>query len=581
VNHVNNSIILTFVFNMWIRLIVLFAFLSSLNFICGQERNIHIHFTNDDYKIVKRNIKTDFKDSISAIKYLLELQTLAIKDGYLGASIDKIEKDVQQLNVDFHVWDKFKSAVLIIEEGDRYFLREFIRINEKLLTVSKLKPSAIAEIMTSLRDALINNGYPFAQIKLQADKIETSESTFRVSIQKNKYYTWTKIIIKGDSSISEKFFSNLSQIKIGEPYSEKSFQEITQAISASTFVKENKRAELLFTQNGVELYVYLSGKKVNSINGFLGLQPKVANGGYALTGEVDLQLLNSLKRGELFSLKWRNIIGQTQQFKSHLNYPFLFSSPFGLDGSFQLYKRDTSFLEIKSKLAVQYLLKSGNTVSFFFQRNNSELLAGGKTGQNSTQFASVQSNNYGLGWTKQKVDYLPNPRRGYSLSGQIALGQRTSRQNDSSIIEKNMQVHGGGDFNVYFPIAKRHVINIGAQTQYLDAPNLYQNELYRFGGLLSQRGFNEDEFYASSLSILSVEYRFLLDKNSRVFLFYDQSYYDNRSVKTFDSPYGFGAGFAFGTEVGTFSILYALGSQKSNPIEFRSAKIHFGYLAYF
>lgn len=48
-----------------------------------------------------------------------------------------------------------------------------------------------------------------------------------------------------------------------------------------------------------------------------------------------------------------------------------------------------------------------------------------------------------------------------------------------------------------------------------------------------------------------------------------------------DQPFGFGAGFSFGTNLGIFSISYALGKQFNNPIELKNGKVHFGYVTYF
>ena len=48
-----------------------------------------------------------------------------------------------------------------------------------------------------------------------------------------------------------------------------------------------------------------------------------------------------------------------------------------------------------------------------------------------------------------------------------------------------------------------------------------------------------------------------------------------------DMPYGFGVGINFATKFGTFSLVYALGSQQKQPILFRNSKVHFGYIAYF
>ena len=93
---------------------------------------------------------------------------------------------------------------------------------------------------------------------------------------------------------------------------------------------------------------------------------------------------------------------------------------------------------------------------------------------------------------------------------------------------------------------------------------------------------NEDELFATTKNIFTLEYRFLLDKNSHIFLFADQTWYENISNKYYnDTPIGFGLGFAFSTNLGTFSISYALGQQLGNQILLSDSKIHFGYIAYF
>lgn len=110
--------------------------------------------------------------------------------------------------------------------------------------------------------------------------------------------------------------------------------------------------------------------------------------------------------------------------------------------------------------------------------------------------------------------------------------------------------------------------------------NLFQNEMFRIGGIHSLRGFDELSISASTFGIATAEYRFLLDQNSNIYVFYDRAYYEQAEAETFfaDRPYGFGAGIAFETRAGIFSVNYALGSQQNNPILFRSAKIHFGFV---
>jgi hemolysin activation/secretion protein len=118
--------------------------------------------------------------------------------------------------------------------------------------------------------------------------------------------------------------------------------------------------------------------------------------------------------------------------------------------------------------------------------------------------------------------------------------------------------------------------------QFYYADTVYANEQIRFGGLKTLRGFDEEALLATSMARVSVEYRFLLDQNSHLLVFFDQALYENRTRSYYrDMPFGFGAGMSFGTKVGMFSLVYGLGSQFGNPINIRDGKIHVGYLAVF
>ena len=98
------------------------------------------------------------------------------------------------------------------------------------------------------------------------------------------------------------------------------------------------------------------------------------------------------------------------------------------------------------------------------------------------------------------------------------------------------------------------------------------------------RGFDEESILASVFTVITMEYRILLEQNSNLYLFTDVGWYKyfsaNKDPKD-DTPYGFGAGINFQTKAGIFSVNYALGSQNKNPILFKSAKIHFGIINYF
>ncbi|MFA7274800.1 MAG: hypothetical protein WC044_13100 [Crocinitomicaceae bacterium] len=559
-----------------------FLFFCFISITGWSQKPYQLIFTNNDYKGFKKNPDFFFKDSSSAVDYVRKLRFSAIEKGFLTASIDTSFFVDKKYTVTFYLGPKFDEIVMKMSPEDLTFFRRKIRLSEKLLTHQTFRPKEIGKLINDLHNCLLANGYPFAKVTLKINQVSDGKSEGIVTIERFKSLNWSKIIVKGDTAISINYLYNLFQIKPGKPYNESQLKFISDRIIQVPFLNEIKPHEILFTPEGVELYVYIKSKPMSSINGFLGLQPDPVKNKYFLTGEIALKLQNVLKQGELLDFNWRNIQTQTQQLQTHINFPFLFKSPFGIDGQFKLYKRDSTFLDLKTKLAIQYYLSGGNFVSFYYERNSSSLLGGAALNTSFTNLANVQTNNYGVAISRRKVDYLPNPTRGLNIVASFSVGQRQSQISDTSAKVKNLIFKGESTIEYYVPIAKRQVLRLANQTLTLTAPQVFQNELVRFGGLSSQRGFNEDEIYASTVSILSLEYRFLLDKNSRIFVFYDQSMYENTSLQyRQDTPFGFGAGLSFGTNIGVFSIQYALGSQQGNPILFKNGKIHFGYIAYF
>ncbi len=546
------------------------------------QKKYSISFTTENYKKVKKNIQLSFKDSLSALAYVQELQYSAIAKGYLTASLDTLKFENNMLLVSFFIGERFENISLNINPEDKVFLKRNSTLSEKSIVSIPFRPVELSNILKMIHNSTISNGYPFSKVYL--DQITFQNNTLKANLILNKghYYNFNKIHVKGDSSISTIFISSLIDIKAGDSYNESKLKDISKKIKQLSFLREIKSHELLFTKEGVELFLYIESIPVSAINGAIGLQPKANTTKVGLAGELNLKLLNVFKHGESINLNWRSIQEQTQSLNARINYPFLFHTPFGIDAQFQLYKRDTSFLELKSTIGVQYFLKGGNYLKVFYQNFSSNVLNGGANNPNFSNLSTVKSNAYGITLFRKQLDYLPNPSKGFGLVMEVAIGNRKSQFSDTSEVIKTTTYRSALQIDWFIPITPRHVIHLINATEMYYAPEIFQNEVFRFGGQTSLRGFNEEELYATLRSVFTIEYRYLLDQNSHIFAFFDQGLYENNAISYMkDHPFGFGAGFSFGTNIGIFSISYALGQQLNNPILMRNGKVHFGYIAYF
>ncbi|MFN5415529.1 MAG: POTRA domain-containing protein [Flavobacteriia bacterium] len=559
---------------IWLQFFLFFSLFSL-----GQ-KSYELHFSNEDYKIVKKKVASKFKDSLEAVKYVKELRLTAIKSGFLLASVDSSYFQSGKMTVHFFVGQKFNKVQLEIDPETQKFLKTKGDFTEKIIQNIPFRPKELSQLLENILKTYENNGFPFCKVFLQDISYVGNDLNAKLIVQKENLYRFTKINLVGNPIVSLKLISSYIQIKEGDLFNQQKINEISAKLKLISFINETKPVELLFTEAGVEIFLYLKAKPVSLANGVVGLQPDPIKNKLFLTGELRLKLVNTLKRAELFELNWRNIQQQTSSLKMVANLPNLFQSPFGFDGQFQLYKRDSSFLELKSTLGIQYAMKQGNYLKAFYRRYSSDVLAGGQNNSSFTNLKSVETNFYGLALSRQTVDYLPNPRKGVVFLLEGTIGTRKTKDTLNPKVETTYK--GELQIQYYIPLAKRHILKLANNTEYYLAPSYYENEVFRFGGQISLRGFNEEEIKATARIVNTLEYRFLLDQNSFLFAFFDQAWYENKASKfVTDTPFGFGTGLAFGTSIGNFSVSYGIGSQFDNPVNLREGKVHFGYIAYF
>src|SRR5699024_3010740 len=108
----------------------------------------------------------------------------------------------------------------------------------------------------------------------------------------------------------------------------------------------------------------------------------------------------------------------------------------------------------------------------------------------------IKSNNYGIAYYRSQVDYLPNPSKGFQISATINVGKRVSYPSKDSAVTTTT-FSGELYASLFIPITRRNVIRLSNTTKSYYAPKIFHNELFRFGGIQSQRGFDQSSLFAS------------------------------------------------------------------------------------
>lgn len=530
---------------------------------------------------------SQFKTLNERYQALQEFQSVMYKRGYLAFSIDSILESGTKQFAYISTGSSFKWAALGKGNLDGDVLGS-IKFKDKLFYNRDINPRQVSTLFESILTHCENNGYPFAQVKFDSIVYSAEGITAVLNLDKNRLVTIDSVLVKGSNKTIPSYFHQYLGLKPGMLYDESAIRLSETRIKELPFATAFRPTEVIFTEKSTKIQLYLNHKKASRFDGIIGFQPNEETGKISFTGDVKLNVKNGFKQGETIVLNWRRLQTATQDLLVEFRYPYLFKTPFGADLSFSLYRRDTSFVQIKGNFGVVYQLAGGDYIKIFAQPQQSNVLS--KVFTPSNGLASVDLTMFGLEFQKSRYNYRFNPVQGYGVLINGAFGNKKIRKNPEfpeSFYEDveltSVQWTASINANFFVPISKRNTIMIAGKGAMLQNESMFINELYRIGGMSTIRGFDEESIFASSYGILTLEYRFLLEQNSNLFAFAEGAWYETNTTQSFvtDTPIGFGAGMSFETKAGIFSLTYALGKQFDNPIQLRNGKIHFGFSNFF
>ena len=432
-----------------------------------------------------------------------------------------------------------------------------------------ISPSKLKRIVQDSLSWYLNNGYPFAKIQLSYQS--GLNPTLKLNVESGPFVTWGQFVVKPDGIIQQRALQQMIPLKEGAPFSLAALSEIQDAFFGQMPFKMLRQPEWEYQDNKADVYFYLERVRASSATGIVGLQPNPLTQKTALVGELNIQLQNNWQKNEKLQLHWRSIAPQTQQLKTYLQWPYIAGSPYGLNTGLTIYKRDSAFLELRTNFGLCYQFTGGWQLSAqldYWRSNAIKDLPG-------SDVANFRTTTYGLALQRQKLDRIQNPRKGMLFQSSYLVGNKQAAEKALTWRISVLQRY-------FLPLFKRQVLCLNQQLDHIAAPILYRNELYRFGGLERMRGFDEEAFFASTVLLTGLEYRFLLDDNSYALAFSDWAWSANQVQPTQKQQlYAIGVGLVLGTQNGQFKLNYALGATVGEGLKLNAGKIHLGYISYF
>jgi outer membrane protein assembly factor BamA len=533
---------------------------------------------------------------------LRKWQLEKIDSGYLATSIDSIRHLDSTTIAYVYLGKRYQISDLQLEN-----LPAEIPIDQPKSKINRL---VLSELLRDVITSYANNGYPFAKAKFKPIELEQNQLKLSLEIDQGTFFKMDTIGIKGSGNLTKNFLYNYLGFRPGDAYNESLVKTFDQKLNNLNLIKVNKATRIYFVYKSVLTHVYIDDRKSDRFDGIVGLAPASENAidqGLLLTGEVHLAVNNLMQSGKELGIDWRNFLVNSQELKSRIALPYLFNTAIGVNGQFDLLKFDTSFVKTSVLIGTEFRKSGNNSFSVFYNRKSTSLISADtnliRSSQRLPSTNAVSTDLYGFTTRYEKLDYGFNPRKGFQFAVKAALGIRNIqrdaridlvkfRQSDESLISvydtmelTSLQSEISHQIRTFIPLFKKSTIAIRIDGHYLFNDVIYFNELSQFGGNASLRGFDEQSLFASSFTMINLEYRYLYSKNSYVHAFLNGAYMENQSIENIGLQYSWPIGFGLGANIelptGQLTLAYALGKIGNNPIAFTSAKIHFGIINYF
>lgn len=531
----------------------------------GQKLHLIIDSNNTKEKKVIDSIshKKKFDNSKAIEDEIKEFSQKTLQLGYLSFQKSKLIKTNDSTFVsNISLGEKTNSINILI--GENFKLLNF---DDKTQTIEINK---VESFMNNCLNILEKKGYSLSRIKLKNFKNQNNQLFADLDLNIEKIRTLDNIVINGYQKFPVSHTKNLKKLYNKKTFNQETLKKLSNDVDKFRFSKQTKFPEILFSKDSTQVFIYLEKTKANSFDGFIGFNNNENK--FTLTGYLDLKLINILNSGEKLNLYWKSDKNKQNTFDANIELPYVFKSRFGIKAQLNIFKQDSTFQNAKTGLELGYFFNYNTRAYIGYQTTESSDIQN-KNNNSLSDF----SNEFLTGLFEYKAnkidDYLFPEKTDINIK--IGFGSRNTS------LDTNRQIFTNINLSHNFYINQKNIINIRSQNFYLQSNEYLTNEVYRFGGINSIRGFNENSLQANFFCSILTEYRYLFNPSFYIHSIFDYGQFQDKNSNNKKNLTGLGFGFGFQTKNGLFNLVYANGSSKNQEIKLSNSIIHISLKAFF
>lgn len=470
-----------------------------------------------------------------------------LADFFLGKKYSEIK--VFYSEEDFN---KKELQAVVAEITDTYFILPFEKIQNSLRK------------LTTLRN---QKGNAFARLRLtEFEKDEADKLSAKLFVDNGNIRTVDSIAVKGYEKFPRSFLKYYAGIKKGQVFNQKKLVEQSQNLNSLGFVSAIKPPEALFRKDSTTVYFYLEKQNNNLFDGILGFSTDEETQKLTFNGYLNLELNNNLNYGEQLLLNYKADGKEQVNFRAKITLPYLLKTPFGLSGELKIFKRDSTFVTTEQQVRATYQINPKSTTYIGYKGYDSSNLLDIAVAGNPVEDFKSKFFIAGASYLKPQNKKLFPIKTIISFDGGIGSRKKENSAEDQVRLESLL--------NNIFNLNYKNSIFVQNITSVLFSNSYLTNELFRFGGINSIRGFNENSIDASLYSIINTEYRYQFNDGVYIHSIIDVGYFENATLSLKQNLYSFGLGLGLSTKAGLFKFNVANGNTQNQKFSFSNTKIH-------
>lgn len=486
---------------------------------------------------------------------------LALK-GYINNSYSLSQNDTI-FNCEFHLNNKIDNVLI-------YYQRNSIK--DKLLkkisttyndTVFEIQTDRIEFVLNTLVNHFENTGASFSNASLVHLKQHDNNIIAELDLNISPKRIINQIVIKGYDQFPKKYIKHHLGLKRKSIFNLNTIKAVHASLNTIPFISQLKKPEVLFTKDSTSLYIYVEKKALSSFDGIIGFSNQQNTNKLVFNGFLNLNLNNLFDKGESFGLNWKNNGDDTETLHLKIENPYLFNTKFSTLGEFSILKQDSSFVNTKSLLQVNFNLNKSNSINTIYSNEKSNTTSNANTLLNISEFKSTF---IGFSFNHKLLSSSKNTDQ--HLNFEYLRGERI---NNST---KNNQEKIKLSAEYLFELNQKQSILLKNKSELLMGKNLFQNELYRIGGVNTIRGFDEQSIFTSKYSITNIEYQYYTNKETFLYSITDMAVIQDEIFNKTSLLFGVGLGYSIASTNSVLNISYAIGKNEGTSFNVKNSRIH-------